>query len=298
MTRKLNWLLLALIAVLGAPYYWFLLETRPGDAAAKPVTIDQLRALAESVPGAKPDRVTYELAAFDRLPGNLLVAGSGMKRKLIGIMAWRLEVPGGKPVMIDSGIQRKTAESMSMELFIPDAQARIERAMGESGLILLTHEHPDHAGGVTALASNRQIRARVRLNPAEAKALQLAGPNPLPSGTQPFAVAPGIVIIPAPSHTPGSQLVYVLLADRHELLFVGDVASFAQNWQEIRARSRLVGQYYIPENRAEVFAWLRTIAALKRSDPTLFVIPGHDFEWVYDTRNKVPAQRGIYEPVG
>jgi len=297
MTRRLNLILLAVLLFVGTPFYWLLLDNSGSGAPAKPVTIEQLRKLADAMPGARPGKVTYELAAYRLLPGNLLVAGSGMKRKLVGVMAWRLEIPGGKPVMIDSGIQQKDADNSGSSKFHADAQQRIERSLSEAGLILLTHEHLDHAGGVMALAADSPLRNSVRLNPAQAKAPGLSGTAALPAGSMPFAVAPGIVVIPAPSHTPGSQLIFVAMADGTELLFVGDVSSFTQNWAEGRARSRLVSQYILSENRREVFSWLHTLTALKQADPTLVIVPGHDFEWVHDPQNKVPARRGFYAPV-
>lgn len=297
MTRRLNLILFAVLLLVGVPFYWLLLDNSGSGAPAKPVTIEQLRKLAGSMPGGRPTSVTYELAAYRLMPGGLLVAGSGMKRKLVGVMAWRLEVPGGKPVMIDSGIQQKDADNTASSKFHADAQQRIARSLTEAGLILLTHEHLDHAGGVMALAADSPVRSSVRLNQAQAKAPGLSGTAVLAGGLVPFAVAPGIVAIPAPSHTPGSQLIFVVLADGSELLFVGDVSSFTQNWSEGRARSRLVSQTIQSEDRGEVFSWLSTIAALKRADPALVVIPGHDFEWVYDPQNQVPARRGFYAPV-
>ena len=35
----------------------------------------------------------------------------------------------------------------------------------------------------------------------------------------------------------------------------------------------------------EVFGWLAAIGELKRADPGLVVVPGHDFEWLRDTAN-------------
>ncbi len=296
MTRRLNRVLLVLLLLLGIPYYWLLLDNSGAAATIRPVTITELRGLAGSIPGPHPDKVAYELAAWRRMPGNLLVAGSGMRRKLVGVMAWRLEVPGGKPVMIDSGIQQKDADTGGSSGFDADAQRRIEQSLDEAGLVLLTHEHRDHAGGVIALAAGSPALLAVRLNPAQAMKLARPGAATLAGGTAPYAVAPGIVVIPAPSHTPGSQLIFVTLANGGELLFVGDVASFAQNWIEGRARSRLIS-HVLSEDRPSVHAWLRTIAALKAADPTLVVIPGHDVEWVGDPLNKVPARRGFHAPV-
>jgi len=63
MRRKINIALLVLILLIGLPYYWLLLDNRPGKAAPKPVGIGQLRELAGSVPGPAPDALGVELGA-------------------------------------------------------------------------------------------------------------------------------------------------------------------------------------------------------------------------------------------
>ncbi|MFN9377811.1 MAG: hypothetical protein ACK564_12440, partial [Novosphingobium sp.] len=98
MRRKINLTLLVLILLIGLPYYWLLLDNRPGKAAPKPVTIGQLRELASSVPGQAPAALELELVAQRLVPRTLFAAGNGIKRAVIGVMAWRLSVPGGKPV--------------------------------------------------------------------------------------------------------------------------------------------------------------------------------------------------------
>ena len=290
MTKRLNWFLLALLLLLGASYYWLLLDNRPGDNPAKPVTIAQLRTLAASIPGPAPSVIEVELVGWRRMPGNLFVAGSGMKRKLVAVMVWRLLVPGGKPIVIDSGLTAATAQEMGLEKFLPAAQNRVDSALRGAGMILITHEHSDHIGGLVALGEP-PLTSTARLNrqqlPTAALARTMA---PWPKGVIVQArlasaglqaVAPGVVVIPAPSHTPGSQMIYARMADGREYLFAGDIATFAQSWQELRARSRLVGDYIAPEDRAEVFAWLKTIRALKQSAPAMTVLAGHDFEWLF-----------------
>jgi glyoxylase-like metal-dependent hydrolase (beta-lactamase superfamily II) len=301
MTKRLNWILLALILLIGLPYYWLLLDNRPGDARAKPVTIQQLRALAASIPGEAPSAVEMELVAHRRLPGTLFAAGSGMKRRLIGVMAWRLPVKGKGPIVIDSALDAKAAAEMGMEEFLPDTWAKVERALGEASQIIITHEHADHLGGVVGLGKP-ELLAKVLLNrdqlPGNRWTDMLnwpAGPVPQPSiaGTAPVAVAPGVVVIPARSHTEGSQMVFVRLGDGREFLFAGDIATLAQSWQRLRARSRLIGDYLAPEDRGEVFSWLMTIRALKAAAPGMVVLPGHDFEWVIEPLNKAGVQHGF-----
>ena len=296
MTHRLNLILLALILAVGLPYYWFLLDNSGQSLPPKPVTIEQLRQLAASIPGEAPYAVEMERAAFRRLPGDLMVAGSGVKRKLVGYMAFRLPVRGGKPVMIESGITPDIAAAQNAEQFNLSAQKRIDREMDSAGLILVTHEHPDHLGALAA-HGGPALQLAAWLNPRQLAA-KLPWNGSLPparlNGTMPQAVAPGIVVIPAPdSHTPGSQLIYVRLADAREFLFAGDNSSFAQNWIQLRGRSRLIETWFAPENRAEVFAWLKTIRALRAQSPELLVVPGHDWEWLANPENHTGVEIGF-----
>jgi glyoxylase-like metal-dependent hydrolase (beta-lactamase superfamily II) len=166
MTRRLNWFLLAMLVLFGGPYYWLLIDNRPGDAAAKPVSIPQLRSLAASIPGNAPTEVEVELVTFRRLPGTLFMAGTGLKRRLIGVMAWRLPVPGKGPILIDSAMDGAAAKQMGMEEFNPDAWARVEQALASASQIVITHEHPDHLGGVVG-PNKRALLDKVVFNPQQ-----------------------------------------------------------------------------------------------------------------------------------
>lgn len=304
MTKRLNWILAITLVLFGLPYYWLLLDNRPGDAQAKPISIAQLRQAAAALPGAAPTAVEVELVAFRRLPGDLFAAGTGIKRRLIGVMVWRLPVPGKGPVVIDSALNAAAAKEMGMEQFKPDAWQRAVAALGDASLILITHEHADHLGGVVSLG-RRDVLERTLFNPQQLPGNRWTDlltwpapplPQPAIADTAIKPVAPGVVVIPAPSHTAGSQMIYVRLADGREFLFTGDIATLAQNWQEQRARSRLIGEWLAPEDRDEVYAWLKTIAALKAAEPGLVILPGHDYEWIADPLNKTGVQLQFKKP--
>ena len=150
MTHRLNWILLVLLLAIGLPFYWFLLDNSGATRPAKLITMSELRSLAAAIPGEAPYAVEAERAGFRRLPGDLMVAGSGLKRKLIGYMAFRLLVRGGRPVMIESGLTPAIAAAAGAEHFNLSAQARIDHELDRAGLILVTHEHPDHLGALAA----------------------------------------------------------------------------------------------------------------------------------------------------
>jgi glyoxylase-like metal-dependent hydrolase (beta-lactamase superfamily II) len=90
------------------------------------------------------------------------------------------------------------------------------------------------------------------------------------------AVAPGIVLIKSPGHTPGSQMVYVQTADGKEFLFLGDVAWHFRNIEVQRERPRFVTQFTIKEDRAAVFGQLGALHRLHEAEPRISIVPGHD----------------------
>ena len=289
--------LLALLVLLIACGYWLLVDNRPGAAQPKPITVAQLRALAAAIPGQAPTAVEVERVTGREVPATLFAAGLAPNQRETAVMAFRLPVPGGQPVLIDSGLSRDAAEAMQFSDYDAAAQARIDAQLRGAGLVLFTHEHIDHQGGLMAL-NDRAALAKARFNPGQLPGNRWSDMLPWPApplptatitGSLPQAVAPGVVVIPAPSHTPGSQMIFVRLADGREFLFAGDISTLAESWQQTRARSRLLGDFIAPENRAEVFAWLRTIQAWHREAPALQIIPGHDLGWITSD----PAKRGV-----
>lgn len=305
MTKRLNLILLVLFALFAGPYYWYLIDNSHDAAPAHRLDIAELRQMARSQTGQMPIAVEVECSGFRRVPGNLMVAGSGIKRKLVCYQAFRLPVPGGKSIMIDSGITARDAAALGAEKHFPGIQDKIGAELAKAGIVLATHEHPDHMGALVAQGGPALMQAAM-LNPAQLPPAQSASTLAWPSGVAPaarlpagrmVAVAPGVVVIPASgSHTAGSQIIFVMLADGREYLFAGDLSSFAQNWREQRGRSRLVQRLFVPENRAQVFSWLEIIAGLKSQTPALVIVPGHDYEWLIDPTNKTGVRIGFSAP--
>lgn len=285
--RRRHKLLFVLIAIVTVPYYWLLIDNRPGSDPAPVIRIADLRRLAETIPGPKPERAALQQVGWARVPGTLFVAGGGLKRRMLSIQAGLISGPWGD-IVIDSGFAAQDATKLGLETYVPAYQARVDAALRRARLIVFTHEHIDHIGGLLRLPDWRRVLPHALITPEQAPAGPVARNLPWPKGAaaaiHPFhyreiiAIAPGVVLIRTPGHTPGSQMVYAHLADGREVLFAGDTATMTRNWHELRARSRLIGDYVAHEDRAAVFGWLKAIRRLHRAAPEMTIVPGHEWE--------------------
>ena len=87
-------------------------------------------------------------------------------------------------------------------------------------------------------------------------------------------IAPGVVLIEAPGHTAGSQIVYVRLEQGREYLLVGDVAWHRLHFQEPRGHPRL-SAWLLGEHLPSVLAQLRSLHQAWRNQAVV-VVPSHD----------------------
>ncbi|QGN55977.1 MBL fold metallo-hydrolase [Novosphingobium sp. Gsoil 351] len=279
-------LLVGLVALLGATYYWLLIDNRPGSDPGPTIRIADLRRLASAIPGPRPDRVALEQVGQRRVPAALFVAGGGLERDLVSIQAGLISGPWGD-VVVDSGFGPQDAAKMGVEGYAPANQARVDAAMRRARVIVFTHEHVDHEGGLLRLRDWAEVLPRALITPEQMPTGPVARLLPWPKGAaaairplrykEMTAIAPGVVLIRTPGHTPGSQMVYTRLVDGREVLFAGDTATMARSWEQLRARSRLIGDLIVHEDRAAVFGWLKAIRGLHRAAPDMTIIPGH--EW-------------------
>jgi glyoxylase-like metal-dependent hydrolase (beta-lactamase superfamily II) len=156
-----------------------------------------------------------------------------------GINCWVL-LDGDEVTLIDTGLDRPG---------LVEGLVRLGRAPTDVARVLLTHGHPDHAGGVRRLRTAGG-RASVAVGPEDLAVVQGRAPQPdsdpdhraarvfnrLPSigpFMAPLEIADataldvgarldvhgGIEVIPTPGHTPG-HVAYHLLA--HDLVIGGD----------------------------------------------------------------------------
>ncbi len=276
--------LAALVVVAGAAYYWLIVESRMPSDADFPLDINQVRRAVAAVPGDKPGSIEVELIGSFQFPATAIVAGDGWGMRDMPVYSFRLVYPSTS-ILIDTALNEELGGG-NLVTFDAEAYARMEAAMTSASLIVITHEHMDHIGGLTvhpdlaAILPSAMLTREQVANPA--LSLPARFPDDALDGYEPLdydqyrVIAPGVALIKAPGHTPGSQMVYVQKANGEELLFLGDVAWHYRNIEVLRERARLVTQFFLKEDRTAVFGQLAALHHLHEAEPDIALVPGHD----------------------
>lgn len=284
-TRRTLIVVAVVLAIAGPAYYWLIVESHmPGDAAFD-LDIDRLRALASQVSGDKPSSIELEEVAEFTFPATGVVAGDGWQGTLLPVYSYRLTYPGSS-LIVDTAMTQDMATGAELTKFDAASLARVQAAMSTASQIVITHEHMDHIGGLTTHAALANVLPKARLTSEQLSHPERSLPAKFPDGSldgyqalvydRYHALAPGVVLIKAAGHSPGSQIVYVQTASGAELLFIGDVAWHYRNIEVQRERARLMTMLFLKEDRTAVFGQLAALKKLHEQHPAVHIVPGHD----------------------
>lgn len=195
--------------------------------------LDRARVASNIIPGELPLEVRFQ--GFQKWSGPLsqYVEGASDDSTPWVTGVFQIRFPGGW-IMVDAGASK---EYMGSDGFSDEDYETVGEALTHADKNILTHEHYDHAPslyrGVWADAAGQ----RAVLTFEQIESILAASPDGLviPASrdeTDQFLavsyddllpIAPGVVLIKAPGHSLGSQMVFVILASGEEILLVGDV---------------------------------------------------------------------------
>jgi glyoxylase-like metal-dependent hydrolase (beta-lactamase superfamily II) len=129
------------------------------------------------------------------------------------------------------------------------------KAVAQSSLILLTHEHADHIGGLTTHPNLAAVLAATKLTRE-----QIAAPTAM-----------------LPARFPDHALDGYVPIDyrKYDAVAPGMVPWHFRNIEVQRERPRFA-THMIEEDRAAVFGQLRALQRLHEAEPRINIVPGHD----------------------
>jgi glyoxylase-like metal-dependent hydrolase (beta-lactamase superfamily II) len=262
----------------------------PAETPAYPADLlARLRAAAHTVPGPAPREVRYAKVAETHRPQNAVLENGTDAPTVLARTAFQLVYPAGT-LMVDAGMDLDVHRFFGMgreEPYWPDRNDAVQRALREASLVVVTHEHGDHVAGVVRSPQRDAIASHTMLTKAQVETLILAPQMPELALTPQdarrylvvdyellYPVAPGVVLLKSPGHTPGHQMVYARLDSGREYLFIGDVSWSLAGVTE--QRQRPPGQSErIREDRAALAQQLRWLHSLVAAEG-LVIVPSHD----------------------
>ncbi len=290
--RRAGIALVVLLVLGGAAYWYYVADGAVPAQTSYKTDIAGWRQLVSGDTSQSPNEIRIEFVGRDTMPF-IAVQGGGASKDFARTRAsFQLNGPAGS-VIIDSTMDKEIAAKAQRgdgATFDEAAYGRVISAMGVAAHVAVTHEHIDHIGGVLRFPSPERLAERLVLTKQQFEGLEHSKGIAIPPAyaamahldlTAPTRIAPGVVMIPAPGHSPGSAMFYVRLADGHEVLFLGDVAWAISNVRTPAMRPRFVEQFFMaPENRAEVGDEIRALYDLSKAEPGLVMIPAHDDAYI------------------
>jgi glyoxylase-like metal-dependent hydrolase (beta-lactamase superfamily II) len=204
--------------------------------AAQP-ELTTARGLIHAVPGDLPTSIGYIIIVDDTAAISDAVENAPKTRVSSPDPAFQVRYPHGW-IMVDAAMDKAMATAPgNTGRFLDDQYTRMVAALRGADLIVITHEHGDHIGTVAHSSVADELAPKTMLTRQQMESL-LHRPKvtftPFDSTKasryivvdydRELPIAPGVVLIKAPGHTPGAQVVYVKLASGREVILSGDVA--------------------------------------------------------------------------
>jgi glyoxylase-like metal-dependent hydrolase (beta-lactamase superfamily II) len=286
-----KWLIgvLLVAAALGALFWWAVLDAAAPARAENEFDLAAYRALvADDAPDTLPTEVRLEFVGSSEAPSFAAEAGAFRGNRTFTYNSLQIVAPGGDTV-IDGAVDVDTLNTMSDNkgVFSETSYARVLEAMTRAANVLITHEHIDHVMAIARHPQPEAIAPRLRLTRAQLDGL----PQHAPGGvlapaiasvapldlTTPQRIAPGVVAVAAPGHSPGTIVIYARTTQR-EYLFIGDIAWVMSSIDNLRGRPRFI-TWMLPEvdpDRAAVLRQLRALHDIAAAEPALVIVPAHD----------------------
>jgi glyoxylase-like metal-dependent hydrolase (beta-lactamase superfamily II) len=251
--------------------------------------INEIRHAAGLIPGRPPLRINVLKFAESRRAKKFSVKGAPDEPSVQARTAFQIMYADGY-IMLDAGMDQQVHNFFGrgvVEPYDANAAKSVERAVLGARSIIVSHEHGDHVAGVIHTPLVKELAPKTILTRDQVKTLltnpqmpeikltpELASLYNVIDYDRYMAFAPGIALIKAPGHTPGSQMIYVKLESGREYLFIGDTAWHMDSVRQIKGKDAP----WIQEDEESLKAQLTWLNRLYSTERNLVVIASHDDE--------------------
>jgi glyoxylase-like metal-dependent hydrolase (beta-lactamase superfamily II) len=271
----------------------------PEEGQAWTANLDEIRQVARMIPGPRPLRINVLKFAESRRAKKFSVKGAADVPGVQARTVFQIVYPDGY-VMVDSAMDEQVHKFFgrgTVEPYYPEAARQVEEALRGAKSIVITHEHGDHIAGVIRGALAKELAPRTVLTRTQVQTLETNPQMPeikmTPEMARRYVVvdyekylpfAPGFALIKAPGHTPGSQMVYVVLESGREYLLIADTAWHMDGVRQMKGKDAP----WITEDEDSIMAQLKWLNRLDATEKNLFVVASHD-----DEQHKQLIERGV-----
>ncbi len=287
-----------LILVLGVLFWWLLLSgSNAANTASGIFDIADWRSKTSAQTSELPMSIRILEIGRDTAPPFAAQAGRFGAPVAMSYNAVEINYPD-RQIIIGGAVDRETAEGMALSKtewrFSDTAYTELTAAMLEAEQVLMTHEHLDHIMAIARHPYAARLAENLVLNAPQIEALPLFADgalDPALTTLQPalsgelMSVAPGVVVVPAAGHTPGSQMIFITLQSGQEILLIGDIVWNMGAIEALKTRPVLT-QYMVfrpnYEDRAAIKQQVRALHDMIEANAALIVLPAHDRAWLID----------------
>jgi len=266
---------------------FFALVAAPVSAQPFSADLAAIRQAAKAMPGALPLRVNVVKFAESRRTKNFAIKGAPREPSIQARTVYQIVYPDGT-VMIDSGMDQQVHKFFGRgveEPYFAEQEQKVERALSSAKAIVVTHEHGDHIAGVIRSSSFATLAPKTTITRTQADTLMSAPQMPeiklSAEQVQRFNVvdyqtvkpfAPGMALIKSAGHTPGSQMIYLVLQSGKEYVFAGDVAWHMDGVRQVVGKDAP----WITEDEPNMTAELSWLNGLMRNERNIAIVISHD----------------------
>jgi glyoxylase-like metal-dependent hydrolase (beta-lactamase superfamily II) len=279
-------------------YYLFKKNEIPKISDFK-IDLGELRELVDTEKNRLPVRLNSLMVAEGEIPDWIVVAGGAPSGFPISFTSFQV-VYDDKTVIIECPFDRVLYDrfcrykvlGIKGKYFNEENYEIMQRAMLEAEYIVATHEHWDHVGGIAQSPYVGELLKKTVLTTEQVHGRTIKAAGFL-QGTfddytpleydQYHILAPGIVLIKAPGHSVGSQMIFVRLRYGEEFLFIGDVGWNMVNIERLSNHSRM-GMLLRHEDGEQLGHQIRWLYenAYNNPDEEIHLMTSHDPSQIED----------------